>query len=145
MTCPTCHGSGVVTRRQRTPFGEFVVQTTCPTCHGSGKIIKEKCHKCGGTGVVDSISTVKITIPQNTEDGTLIRFRGQGNKAPLGGAPGDLYVRVRVEPDRRFMKKDNTIYYIAHISVPEAVLGTTIKIPLWKEEKRFSNSTRDTE
>ncbi len=129
-TCPTCHGIGVVTKRQRTPFGDFVVQTTCPTCHGSGKVIKEKCHNCGGSGVVDTVSNVEITIPPNTEDGTVIRVRGYGNKAPSGGVAGDLFVRVRVEKDPRFIREGNKIYYIAHISVPEAVLGTKIKVPL---------------
>jgi len=129
-TCPTCHGTGFVTKRQRTPFGEFVVQTTCPTCHGTGKVIKEKCHNCGGTGVVEKVSTVKVTIPPNIEDGTVIRVRGQGNAGAGGGPAGDLYVRVRVESDPRFIREDNKIYYVAHISVIDAVLGTTIKVPL---------------
>jgi len=129
-TCPTCNGTGFVTKRQRTPFGEFVVQTTCPTCHGTGKVIKEKCHNCGGSGVVENISRIKVTIPPGVEDGTVIRVRGQGNAAPHRGTAGDLYVRVRVEKDPRFIKEGNKIYYIAHISVPEAVLGTEIKVPL---------------
>ncbi|MGC8574969.1 MAG: molecular chaperone DnaJ [Caldisericum sp.] len=129
-TCPTCNGTGFVTKRQRTPFGEFVVQTTCPTCHGTGKVIKEKCHNCGGTGVVEKISTVKVTIPPGVEDGTVIRLRGEGNAAPHGGIAGDLYVRVKVEKDPRFIKEGNKIYYLAHISPPEAVLGTEIKVPL---------------
>ncbi|MGB9769314.1 MULTISPECIES: molecular chaperone DnaJ [Caldisericum] len=129
-TCPTCNGTGFVTKRQRTPFGEFVVQTTCPTCHGTGKVIKEKCHNCGGTGVVEKISTVKVTIPPGVEDGTVIRLRGEGNAAPRGGIAGDLYVRVKVEKDPRFIKEGNKIYYLAHISPPEAVLGTEIKVPL---------------
>ncbi|MGB9833147.1 MAG: DnaJ C-terminal domain-containing protein, partial [Caldisericum exile] len=129
-TCPTCNGTGFVTKRQRTPFGEFVVQTTCPTCHGTGKVIKEKCHNCGGTGVVEKISTVKVTIPPGVEDGTVIRLRGEGNAAPRGGIAGDLYVRVKVEEDPRFIKEGNKIYYLAHISPPEAVLGTEIKVPL---------------
>lgn len=128
--CPTCNGTGFVTKRQRTPFGEFVVQTTCPTCHGTGKVIKEKCHNCGGSGVVEKLSKVTVTIPPGIEDGTVIRLRGQGDAAPHGGVPGDLYVRVIVEKDPRFIKEGNKIYYIANISVPEAVLGTEIKVPL---------------
>ena len=33
--CPTCHGSGVVTRQS----GFFVQQSTCPTCRGAGQTI----------------------------------------------------------------------------------------------------------
>uniref|UniRef100_A0A7C4Y169 Chaperone protein DnaJ n=1 Tax=Caldisericum exile TaxID=693075 RepID=A0A7C4Y169_9BACT len=129
-TCPTCHGTGVVEKRQRTPFGEFIVQTTCPTCHGTGKVIKEKCHFCGGTGVVETTTQVKVTVPPGTEDGTVIRYRGYGNAGYNGGYAGDLYVRVRVEKDPRFIKEGNRIYYILHIGVAEAVLGTKRTIPL---------------
>lgn len=127
--CPTCKGSGVATKRQRTPFGEFVVQTTCPTCHGSGKIIKEKCHHCGGSGVVEEVSKIKVTIPPNTEDGSVIRLRGYGNAAS-SGVSGDLFVRVEVEKDPRFIREGNKIYYLAHIPVPIAVLGGEIRVPL---------------
>ena len=51
-TCPTCHGSGMVTRTVRSMFGMMQTQSECPTCHGEGTIIKNKCKACSGTGVV---------------------------------------------------------------------------------------------
>lgn len=35
-TCPTCHGSGVVSRVTNSPFGRIQTQSVCPTCGGEG-------------------------------------------------------------------------------------------------------------
>ena len=130
ITCPTCGGTGVVRRAQRSIFGEFIVQTTCPTCHGSGKIPKEKCPTCGGTGVVTATKTVEVRIPPGVETGMRVRIRGEGNAGPHGGPRGDLYILIRVEKDPNFEQVGNKLYYTAHITFPQAVLGTTIKVPL---------------
>ncbi len=130
ITCPTCHGSGVVKRIQRSIFGEFVMQTTCPTCHGSGKIPKAKCHTCGGSGVVDAAKTIEVKIPAGVDTGMRVRVRGQGNAGLHKGPKGDLYLKVIVQPDPRFKREGDKLYYITHITFPEAVLGTTTQIPL---------------
>ncbi|MGB9694648.1 MAG: molecular chaperone DnaJ [Caldisericaceae bacterium] len=130
VTCPTCKGSGVVKKIQRTIIGEFVVQTTCPTCHGTGKVPKEKCHNCGGTGVVKGEHVVTVTIPGGIEDGMRVRVQGQGNSVGHDAREGDLYVLVRVKSDLRFTRDKDKIYFTAHISVPDAVMGTTISVPL---------------
>ena len=44
-TCPTCHGSGVVTRTTQSLFGMMQTQSVCPTCEGEGSTIKDKCHE----------------------------------------------------------------------------------------------------
>ena len=59
-TCPTCHGSGVITHTTQSIFGMMQTQGVCPTCHGSGEVIKNKCHECGGTGVVKGEEVVEI-------------------------------------------------------------------------------------
>ena len=130
ITCPTCGGTGVVRRVQRSVFGEFVVQTTCPTCHGTGKIPKEKCHVCGGTGVVTETKVVEVKIPPGVDTGVRVRIKGQGNAGLHGGPRGDLYVKITVTPDPYYKREGDKLYYTAHITFPEAVLGTTIKVPL---------------
>ena len=141
-TCPTCRGSGVIKKSQRTVFGEFVVQSICSTCGGRGKIPKKKCHNCGGLGVVTSTRKVEVKIPAGVEDGMRVRIRGQGNAGEQGGTTGDLYVLIRVIPDKRFERVGDRIFYNAHISIPDAVLGTVINVPLvdgGEEKIRISN------
>ncbi len=130
ITCPTCRGTGVVRRVQRSIFGEFIVQTTCPTCHGTGKIPKEKCPTCGGTGVVTVTKTVEVRIPAGVETGMKVRIRGEGNAGIHRGPRGDLYILIRVEKDPSFERVGNKLYYTVHITFPQAVLGTTIRVPI---------------
>ena len=130
ISCPTCHGTGVIRRVQRTIFGEFVTQTTCPTCHGAGRIPKEKCHTCGGNGVVTATKTIEVKIPAGVDNGMRVRIRGQGNAGLHGGPHGDLYLKITVRPDSRFERVGDKLYYTAHLTFPEAVLGTTVRVPL---------------
>ncbi len=130
MTCPTCKGSGVIRKVQRSIFGEFVVQSTCPTCHGTGRVPKAKCHTCGGTGIVTETKTVEVKIPAGVDTGTRVRVKGQGNAGLHGGPRGDLYVRIEVAEDPVFKREGDKLYYTAHITFPDAVLGTTVQIPL---------------
>jgi len=127
-TCATCHGSGRVIKTQRTILGNVQMQSTCPTCHGEGKIIKEKCRQCKGHGVVNEIANLKIKIPAGIDSGESIRYAGQGEAAAKGGQPGDLYIRIRVNPDKRFSRQGDDILSRAEISVATAALGGRIEV-----------------
>lgn len=126
-TCPTCKGSGRITKIQRTILGNMQVQTACTDCQGEGKIIKEKCKQCKGHGVINEIASLKIKIPAGIDNGESIRFPGQG-EAVSGGQAGDLYVRVRVNPDKRFNRQRSDILSKAEINVALAALGGKIEI-----------------
>lgn len=50
--------------------------------------------------------------------------------APVpGGEPGDAYVTVRSAPDPALARRGADLWHEAVLSVPEAVLGTTITVP----------------
>jgi molecular chaperone DnaJ len=43
--CPTCRGTGTVTRTQQTPLGMFSSNAVCPTCQGEGKQPEKPCRQ----------------------------------------------------------------------------------------------------
>lgn len=126
--CPTCHGTGRITRTQRTILGNMQVQSECATCQGEGKIIKEKCRQCKGSGIVNQISSLSVKIPAGIDDGESIRYAGQGEAATKGGQSGDLYVKVRVNADKKFTRDGFNILSRIEISVGLAALGGKIDI-----------------
>ena len=72
---------------------------------------------------------VKVKIPAGIDDGMSIRVRGRGAASPeSGGEPGDLYVRVRVKPDKRFTREGNIILSEVHIDMVDACLGCEIEV-----------------
>lgn len=120
-TCWACGGSG----RARGPLG---FATVCEECGGEGRVPTQACGSCGGTGVTERLETIEVRIPPGIEDGTELRLRGQGEAVP-GGAPGDLYVLVRVAPHPYFRREGNNVLLRLPLSIVEATLGTEVDVP----------------
>ena len=128
-TCPTCKGSGRVTRAQRGIFGMMQMQTECETCGGEGRIIKNKCPKCGGQGVVRDEDVITVTIPAGVAGGMQLTVPGKGNAAPRGGVPGDLLVLIEEEEHKDFIRQESDLIYNLLLDMPTAVLGGQVQIP----------------
>ncbi|KAK3030171.1 LOW QUALITY PROTEIN: hypothetical protein RJ639_039648, partial [Escallonia herrerae] len=137
--CPTCEGVGSVTIP---PFS-----ARCSTCKGSGKIIKEYCKECRGSGVVEGVKEVKVTIPAGVDSGDTIRVPKAGN---AGGRiqPGNLLIKLKallpfslvflvfglllklcVAEDPIFARDGADIYVDSNISFTKAILGGNVEVP----------------
>ena len=127
-TCGTCNGSGQVRRATRTPFGSFAQVSVCPTCNGTGQVIKDKCESCGGAGRKQETKKLKITIPPGVDTGTRLRVSREGDAGLKGGPPGDLYVYLAVNSDKKFRRDGINIQSDVEISYLQAILGDTIKV-----------------
>ncbi|MDD4271376.1 MAG: molecular chaperone DnaJ [Patescibacteria group bacterium] len=128
ITCKTCGGKGRVVRVQRTILGNMQVQMECDTCHGEGKIFKEKCSACRGAGLAQQIVNLKVKIPAGIDNNETIRLSGQGEAAAKGAPAGDLYLKIRVNSDKRFERDGFNIKSRAEISFSQAALGDKIEV-----------------
>jgi len=128
-TCPSCRGSGQVSRTQSTPFGRFMTTSTCGTCRGSGKIIDSPCTACHGSGTVQRRRKLEVKIPPGVDTGSRLRVPGEGEAGEKGGRPGDLYVEINVRPHNIFTRHENDILLEAAISFTQAALGDEIIVP----------------
>ncbi len=101
----------------------------CPRCNGKGRVGRETCPVCRGAGRVAEAETVKIRIPEGTENGGTIRVPGKGSEGSRGGPPGDLFVTVRVAPHPYFERLGDDIHGIVPVTVKEAYAGAEIDVP----------------
>nr|WP_205862277.1 molecular chaperone DnaJ [Planosporangium thailandense] len=124
-TCPACRGSGLITSNQ----GAFSFSEPCRECQGVGTLVEEKCPECRGTGGVTKTRTLNVRIPPGVNDGQRIRLPGRGEPGERGGAPGDLYVLIKVKPDDIFQRKDDDLVLTVPVTFAEAVLGTDLRVP----------------
>jgi len=127
-TCHECNGNGRVVRVQQTIMGNVQTQVPCSTCSARGQLPEENCHSCKGDGIVRNKEKIGVKIPAGIEDGQQLRLSGRG-EAIADGQPGDLYILVRVALQKNFQKEGKDIFTTALITVSEAVLGGTKKIP----------------
>ena len=127
-TCGTCNGTGQVRRATRTPFGSFAQVSVCPTCNGSGQVIKDKCEACGGVGRKQETKKLKITIPPGVDTGTRLRVSREGDAGLKGGPPGDLYVYLAVNSDKKFRRDGVNIHSEIEVSYLQAILGARVKV-----------------
>jgi molecular chaperone DnaJ len=97
-TCSTCHGEGRLRSVSDTGAGRLLQIDVCPACRGAGSVVREPCPDCGGTGRANRAQTVTVRIPPGAEDRSIIRLRGDETGAGPHGP--DVYVRLRVLPDR---------------------------------------------
>jgi molecular chaperone DnaJ len=125
QTCPTCRGRGQVSFQQ----GFFSVSRTCNHCHGHGTVIKDPCVTCGGVGLVRKLHTLSVKIPAGVDTGSRLKLRNEGESAPAGGAPGDLYVVIQVESHPIFVRNGLDILCDVPISFAQAALGAEIDVP----------------
>jgi molecular chaperone DnaJ len=127
-TCPSCAGSGRLQQVSRSLFGEFVRSQTCPRCGGRGVVIEHPCQGCDGEGRVLEARELKVDIPAGIHDGQRIRLSGEGHAGVLGGRAGDVYVRVHVRPDPRFVREGNDVFSQVDLTIAQAALGVTTTV-----------------
>jgi len=128
-TCPTCHGSGVITHTTQSIFGMMQTQGVCPTCQGEGEIIKNKCHECGGNGIVKGEEVVEIKIPAGVAEGMVVNVPGKGNAGRHNGVAGDIQVFIEEESNDTFVRDGNDLIYNLLLDFPTAALGGEVEIP----------------
>ena len=124
-TCRTCGGQGKVRASQ----GFFTIERTCPTCQGRGDTIETPCPSCNGAGRVTRERTLSVTIPIGVEDGTRIRFAGEGEAGLRGGPSGDLYIFLSIRPHEFFQRDGADLFCRVPIAMTAAALGGQIEVP----------------
>ncbi len=143
-TCHGCGGSGRVRTARRTAFGQFVQTTTCSVCRGQGEEITDPCPTCRGAGRAPRRKTLTVDIPAGIAHGQRIRLSGEGGAGERGGRRGDLYVHVAVAPHERFEREGDDIFYRQDLTMVQASLGATVRLPTLdgEEEVEFSPGTQ---
>jgi molecular chaperone DnaJ len=117
-------------------LGAMQTRVSCHVCDGRGDIPESPCTDCKGSGVLHGKKQLTITIPPGVEHGMRLRVRGEGEAAP-GAAPGDLFVRLHVEDDKRFEREGHHLFTEVHIGVSQAALGDELLIETLDEKLKL--------
>lgn len=72
---------------------------------------------------------INLTIPPGTEDGAILRLKGQGKPASAGKAAGDAYLELQVEAHAFYRREGQDIHIDLPVTLKEAVLGASVTVP----------------
>jgi DnaJ-class molecular chaperone len=103
---------------------------TCPDCRGSGSKDGKRCPTCRGAGAIRRPKSLDVTIPPGVRDGSVVRLAGQGEPGTNGAKAGDLFLRVRIEPNRLFsIVGEDDVQIELPVAPWEAALGAKVSVP----------------
>jgi molecular chaperone DnaJ len=132
-TCDRCGGAGQLQAATRTPFGQMVRTVVCDVCGGDGRVPEQPCRQCRGRGRRAAKAELEIEVPAGIANGQRIRIGGKGHAGEAGAQAGDLYVLVRVQEDRRFVREGDDLITALDVPAPVAALGGTLQVPTLKD------------
>lgn len=123
--CGQCNGRGQIRFQQ----GFFSVARTCSACRGTGSVISDPCTNCRGEGRASTEFKLNVKVPPGVEEGTRIRYAGEGDAGRVGGPKGDLYIVLSIRQHDFFERRGYDLHCVIPISFPQAALGAEIEIP----------------
>ena len=98
------------------PFS-YEKYVTCPDCTGTGvNADQDACLQCGGNQRVVENVNMDVTIPHGVADDYTLRIPGAGAAGRNGGPPGDLMLKVSIDPHPRFRRVKLDVY--ADVTIP---------------------------
>lgn len=128
ITCKTCNGTGEVRTVRNTILGQMATSRLCDTCLGEGRVPEKTCGVCHGTSRVRAKERIRVRIPAGVDNGSTIRLREKGEAGVRGGAYGDLYISLQVEPSKKFFRAGYDIHSETRVHLIQAVLGDEISV-----------------
>ncbi len=78
---------------------------------------------------------VSVKIPMGIEEGKKLRLKGKGGAAPPGGIPGDLYLKIQLEPHVMYERDGEDLFCHTKVSFSDACLGAKIEVKSLDDKK----------
>lgn len=72
---------------------------------------------------------LQVKIPPGVDTGSKVRVAGKGEAGRSQGAPGDLYIVMRVQPHAYFTRQGNDIVSDVPVTLAEVLFGAKIDVP----------------
>ncbi len=101
----------------------------CSGCGGTGRIQNLRCSVCRGSGRINREKKIEVKIPPGVDDGSRVRFAGQGEAGYRGGPNGDQYLITTASPHEVFERRGDNLLTTLDVPLTTAVLGGEVQVP----------------
>ncbi|CRK99785.1 CLUMA_CG013093, isoform A [Clunio marinus] len=86
------------------------------------------CDECPNVKLVNEERILEVEIETGVQDGHETKFIAEG-EPHMDGEPGDLIIKVRQMPHKRFERRGDDLYTNVTISLQDALIGFSMDIP----------------
>jgi molecular chaperone DnaJ len=100
----------------------------CEECEGTGAKGSDECSECQGKQLIVRSVTLDVKIPPGVADNYTLAFIKEGGEGRNGGPPGDLFLRVCIQPNPKFKRVKNDIIHEVTISSRLAEEGGPLEV-----------------
>ncbi len=98
--------------------------------HGATRSVSMRVPEREPSGrVVTRDKSLDVKIPKGVLPGQQLRLAGQGHPGSGGAGPGDLFLEIQLNPDRRYRVEGSHVYETVPVAPWEAALGGSIAVP----------------
>jgi len=108
--------------------GFFAFSQPCNACDGEGFSIKDPCPTCKGQSRIQKHEKFTVNIPVGIYDGAELRLKDKGDAGVYGGSTGDFYLKVFIQPDKNYYRRDDDLVTPLTLTYPQLVLGCQVEI-----------------
>jgi curved DNA-binding protein len=71
---------------------------------------------------------IEAKIPRGVKTGSMVRLKGQGERGLEGGDPGDLYLKIEVQPHHRFERTGDDLNLTVTVDLFTLLLGGQVNV-----------------
>ena len=100
------------------------------TYHGASRTVTLRAPERDAQGrVAMRERSLNVNIPKGVVPGQQLRLAGQGHPGVNGGANGDLFLEIQLQPDPHYRVEGRDVYENVPVAPWEAALGAQIDVP----------------
>lgn len=100
----------------------------CEECEGTGTQGSDECTECQGKQLVVRSVTLDIKIPPGVADQYTLAIIKEGGAGRNGGPPGDLFLKVCIQPHPKFKRTKNDVIHEVTIPSKLAQEGGSLEV-----------------
>ena len=98
--------------------------------HGATRTVTLRAPERDANGrIVTRDRSLSVDVPKGVVPGQQLRLAGQGHPGVNGGAAGDLFLEIQLQPDARYRVEGRDVYENVPVAPWEAALGAQIDVP----------------
>jgi len=79
--------------------------------------------------------TVTINVPPGIKDGTTMRYAGLGDEGIQGVQRGNLFVKIIIIPDQKWIRQDDDLIVISDINALDLIIGCSHEVTTIEKKK----------